>query len=123
MTASFLLLDKSLALEEAMTASFLLLGKSLALEEAMTASFLLLGKSLGLEEAMTAPFLHAKTTSITGSLNSSDSLHSDSSLSYPSSGLRKGGAEGSEADSERDSVSPQRHRDEVSPGLFVVLSL
>jgi hypothetical protein len=43
------------------------------------------------------------------------SLHSDSSLSCPSSsGLRKsGGPEGSEADSERDSVSPQRQRDEV----------
>jgi hypothetical protein len=70
----------------------------------------------------TTAFQHTKTASITGSVNS-DSLHSDSSLSYPSSGgLRgKGGAEGSEADSERDSVSPQRQTDEVSNIFFYLL--
>jgi hypothetical protein len=74
------------------------------------------GKALLLDEVVSSSGpdgFHAKTASITGSVVSS--LHSDSSLSCPSSsGLRKsGGPEGSEADSERDSVSPQRQRDEV----------
>jgi hypothetical protein len=53
---------------------------------------------------------HAKTSSITGSLNS-EAL-SDSTISFPSSTARKA-MDGSEADSERDSVSPQRLHDEV----------
>ena len=82
------------------------------------------GKCLALDEVLpmttSSPFhhhLHTKTASIAGSVNS-DSLNSDSSLSYPSSGLRKG-AEGSEADSERDSVSPQRQRDEVRSSIIL----
>jgi len=55
---------------------------------------------------------HAKTSSITGSLNS-EAL-SDSTISFPSSTARKA-MDGSEADSERDSVSPQRLHDE---GLY-----
>jgi len=55
---------------------------------------------------------HAKTSSITGSLNS-EAL-SDSTISFPSSTARKA-MDGSEADSERDSVSPQRLPDE---GLY-----
>jgi len=55
---------------------------------------------------------HAKTSSITGSVNS-EAL-SDSTISFPSSTTRKA-MDGSEADSERDSVSPQRLHDE---GLY-----
>jgi hypothetical protein len=76
--------------------------------------------SLPLEEPPFPPH-HAKTASVTGSLNSSDSLHSDSSLSYPSSSGPRKEAQGSEADSERDSASPHRQRDEVissSIGVF-----
>ena len=53
---------------------------------------------------------HAKTSSITGSINSE--AMSDSTISFPSSTARKM-MDGSEADSERDSVSPQRLSDEV----------
>ena len=53
----------------------------------------------------TLNMFHAKTSSITGSIHS-ETL-SDSSMSCPSSGPRKN-TDGSEADSERDSVSPQR---------------
>ena len=48
---------------------------------------------------------HAKTSSITGSIHSE--TMSDSTISFPSSSNRKM-MDGSEADSERDSVSPQR---------------
>ena len=55
---------------------------------------------------------HAQTSSIAGSINSE--AMSDSTLSFPSSSsARKMMADGSEADSERDSVSPQRLHDEV----------
>merc|ERR1712241_405384 len=53
---------------------------------------------------------HAKTSSITGSINSE--AMSDSTISFPSSTARKM-MDGSEADSERDSVSPQRLSDET----------
>ena len=63
---------------------------------------------------------HAKTSSITGSLSGSEAM-SDSTISFPSSGVsgassgRGKPVDGSEADSERDSVSPQRIQDsEVS---------
>ena len=64
---------------------------------------------------------HAKTSSITGSLTGSEAAMSDSTISFPSSGVsgvssgRGKAMDGSEADSERDSVSPQRIQDpEVS---------
>lgn len=66
---------------------------------------------------------HAKTSSITGSLTGSEAAMSDSTISFPSSGVsgvssgRGKPMDGSEADSERDSVSPQRLQDtEVSQG-------
>ena len=65
---------------------------------------------------------HVKTSSITGSLTGSEAAMSDSTISFPSSGVsgvssgRGKAMDGSEADSERDSVSPQRIQDpEVSP--------
>ena len=55
---------------------------------------------------------HAKTASMTGSVDSE--APSDSTLSFPSSeNCRRKIVDGSEADSERDSVSPQRGHDEV----------
>lgn len=60
---------------------------------------------------------HAKTSSITGSVNSeslSDTMSYPSSRGEPSARTRKE-MEGSEADSERDSVSPQRMHEE---GIF-----
>lgn len=54
---------------------------------------------------------HAQTSSIAGSINSE--AMSDSSLSFPSSSCARKMMDGSEADSERDSVSPQRLHDEV----------
>ena len=57
-------------------------------------------------------FHHAKTSSMTGSVDSE--APSDSTLSFPSSDSRRKLRDGSEADSERDSVSPQRGHDEVS---------
>ena len=64
---------------------------------------------------------HAKTSSITGSLTGSEAAMSDSTISFPSSGVSGASSgrgkpmDGSEADSERDSVSPQRIQDsEVS---------
>ena len=60
----------------------------------------------------TAQHFHAKTASMTGSVDSE--ARSDSTLSFPSSdSRRKLRGDGSEADSERDSVSPQRGHDEV----------
>ena len=60
----------------------------------------------------TAQHFHAKTSSMTGSVDSE--APSDSTLSFPSSdSRRKLPIDGSEADSERDSVSPQRGHDEV----------
>ena len=49
---------------------------------------------------------HAKTSSITGSIHSE--TMSDSTISFPSSSSARKMMDGSEADSERDSVSPQR---------------
>lgn len=54
---------------------------------------------------------HAQTSSIAGSINSE--AMSDSTLSFPSSSSARKIMDGSEADSERDSVSPQRLHDEV----------
>ena len=59
----------------------------------------------------TAQHFHAKTASMTGSVDSE--APSDSTLSFPSSDSRRKLRDGSEADSERDSVSPQRGHDEV----------
>ena len=65
---------------------------------------------------------HAKTSSITGSINSE--AMSDSTISFPSSMAQsKTMDHGSEADSERDSVSPQRLHDEVSRNILVYSSL
>ena len=59
-----------------------------------------------------AHHFHAKTASMTGSVDSE--APSDSTLSFPSSeNCRRKIVDGSEADSERDSVSPQRGHDEV----------
>ena len=75
------------------------------------------GKELKAEEALlpsptTAHHFHAKTASMTGSVDSE--APSDSTLSFPSSeNCRRKIVDGSEADSERDSVSPQRGHDEV----------
>jgi len=55
-------------------------------------------------------FHHAKTASMTGSVDS-EAPSSSSTLSFPSSSAAKL-QDGSEADSERDSVSPQRGHDE-----------
>ena len=73
-------------------------------------------KELKAEEALlpspTAHHFHAKTASMTGSVDSE--APSDSTLSFPSSeNCRRKIVDGSEADSERDSVSPQRGHDEV----------
>ena len=58
---------------------------------------------------------HAQTSSIAGSINSE--AMSDSTLSFPSSSSARKMLDGSEADSERDSVSPQqRLHDEVGRG-------
>lgn len=58
---------------------------------------------------------HAQTSSIAGSINSE--AMSDSTLSFPSSSSARKMVDGSEADSERDSVSPQqRLHDEVGAG-------
>ena len=74
------------------------------------------GKASRTEEVLppspTAQHFHAKTASMTGSVDSE--APSDSTLSFPSSdSRRKLRGDGSEADSERDSVSPQRGHDEV----------
>ena len=71
-----------------------------------------------MDQAPTAPLppspgtqhFHEKTASMTGSVDSE--APSDSTLSFPSSSARKP-LDGSEADSERDSVSPQRGHEEV----------
>ena len=74
-------------------------------------------KELKAEEALlpsptAAHHFHAKTASMTGSVDSE--APSDSTLSFPSSeNCRRKIVDGSEADSERDSVSPQRGHDEV----------
>ena len=74
-------------------------------------------KELKAEEGLlpsptTAHHFHAKTASMTGSVDSE--APSDSTLSFPSSeNCRRKIVDGSEADSERDSVSPQRGHDEV----------
>ena len=63
----------------------------------------------GSVQASLAAMFHAKTSSITGSINSE--AMSDSTISFPSSSAGSAGRkaqDGSEADSERDSVSPQR---------------
>ena len=66
----------------------------------------------GLLPSPTAHHFHAKTASMTGSVDSE--APSDSTLSFPSSeNCRRKIVDGSEADSERDSVSPQRGHDEV----------
>ena len=62
-------------------------------------------------EATNLTIHHAQTSSIAGSINSE--AMSDSSLSLPSSSCARKMMDGSEADSERDSVSPQRLHDEV----------
>ena len=64
---------------------------------------------LSLASSDLTPF-HAKTASMTGSVDSE--APSDSTLSFPSSTAAKP-QDGSEADSERDSVSPQRGHEEV----------
>ena len=73
------------------------------------------GKASRTEEVLppspTAQHFHAKTASMTGSVDSE--APSDSTLSFPSSDSRRKLRDGSEADSERDSVSPQRGHDEV----------
>ena len=75
------------------------------------------GKELKAEEGLlpsptAAHHFHAKTASMTGSVDSE--APSDSTLSFPSSeNCRRKIVDGSEADSERDSVSPQRGHDEV----------
>ena len=66
----------------------------------------------GLLPSPTSHHFHAKTASMTGSVDSE--APSDSTLSFPSSeNCRRKIVDGSEADSERDSVSPQRGHDEV----------
>ena len=62
------------------------------------------------EEAL-SPHFHTKTASMSGSVDSE--AGSDSSLSLPSSSAQGKARDGSEADSERDSVSPQRSHEEV----------
>merc|ERR1719382_1975891 len=73
------------------------------------------GKASRTEEVLppspTAQHFHAKTASMTGSVDSE--APSDSTLSFPSSDSRRKLRDGSEADSERDSVSPQRGHDEA----------
>ena len=74
------------------------------------------GKTSRTEEVLppspTSQHFHAKTASMTGSVDSE--APSDSTLSFPSTdSRRKLRGDGSEADSERDSVSPQRGHDEV----------
>ena len=71
---------------------------------------------------------HTKTSSITGSLTGSEAAMSDSTISFPSSGVSGASSgrgkpmDGSEADSERDSVSPQRIQDsEVSEQSDVIM--
>ena len=81
-------------------------------------------KELKAEEALlpsptAAHHFHAKTASMTGSVDSE--APSDSTLSFPSSeNCRRKIVDGSEADSERDSVSPQRGHDEVGVKLMKV---
>ena len=71
----------------------------------------------GSVQASLAAMFHAKTSSITGSINSE--AMSDSTISFPSSSpsARKI-MDGSEADSERDSVSPQRLHDTEVRSIF-----
>ena len=104
----------------------------------MTAAYILPGKmSLGDISVpspntirLSGPF-HAKSGSVTESINSesyseqstgpseqSTGLSEQSTGSFPSSGTRKNG---SEADSERDSVSPQRILDEVNIIITVLV--
>ena len=69
-----------------------------------------LGKTHSPGQRVVSGAFHAKTSSITGSLTGSETM-SDSTISFPSSGVSRKPQDGSEADSERDSVSPQRIQD------------
>ena len=63
-----------------------------------------------------------KTASMSGSVDSE--AGSDSSLSLPSSSAQGKARDGSEADSERDSVSPQRSHEEVRHcSMFTVITI
>ena len=73
------------------------------------------------EEAL-PPHFHTKTASMSGSVDSE--AGSDSSLSLPSSSAQGKARDGSEADSERDSVSPQRSHEEVRHcSMFTVITI
>ena len=68
-----------------------------------------MGDVTGQTSPASLAMFHAKTSSISGSINSE--AMSDSTISFPSSSAGSAGRkaqDGSEADSERDSVSPQR---------------